>query len=90
MKATPTIFGTVGTVSIVVAFILQIPAGRLTDKIGRKKAFYLFTLFKYLGTILLVSGISPELLFFVGLFGGASGGVGGVGGGIGGVSFTPL
>lgn len=90
IKATPAILGTVGTISIIGTFTLQISAGRLADKIGRKKAFYLFSPFKYAGTLILISALSPESLILVGLFGGASGGVGGAGGGIGSVGFTPF
>ena len=89
--ATPYIFGTAITLSVIVFFFLSIPVGRLADKIGRKKTFYLFTPFYYLGTILLINAPSPEyLIIAAGLLGAGIGGVGGTGGGIGGVAFTPF
>jgi len=83
--ATPAILGIVSAVSIIAAMSLQIPAGRLSDKFGRKKTFYLFTPFYYLGTLALISVPSPEYLILAGLLGGV-----GMGGGIGGVAFTPF
>jgi MFS family permease len=89
--ATPYIFGTSITLSVVIFLFLSIPAGRLADKIGRKKTFYLLTPFYYLGTILLISAPNPEcVIIAAGLLGAGIGGVGGAGGGIGGVAFTPF
>jgi len=89
--ATPYIFGTSITLSVVVFFLLSIPVGRLADKIGRKKTFYLLTPFYYLGTILLIGAPTPEwVIIAAGLLGAGIGGVGGAGGGIGGVAFTPF
>ncbi|MFB0523134.1 MAG: MFS transporter, partial [Candidatus Bathyarchaeia archaeon] len=39
--ATPSILGMMGTASVVMSLALQIPAGRLADKVGRKKVFFL-------------------------------------------------
>jgi len=83
--ATPAILGIVSAISIIAAMSLQIPAGRLADKFGRKRTFYLFTPFYYLGTLALISVPSPEYLILAGLLGGV-----GMGMGIGGVAFTPF
>lgn len=86
--ADPYILGIMGTASILVSMLLQIPAGRLADKIGRKRAFYIFRPFVYLGTLLLVFAPRPEYLIIVGILGylGLMGG----GGGLSGVSFIPF
>jgi MFS family permease len=52
---------------------LQIPAGRLADRIGRKKAFYLFTPFYFLGTLLLITAPSSEYLIIAAWFRGSEG-----------------
>jgi MFS family permease len=89
--ATPYTFGASITLSVIVFFFLSIPAGRLADKIGRKKTFYVFTPFYFLGTILLIIAPTSEyLIVAAGLLGAGIGGVGGAGGGIGGVAFTPF
>jgi MFS family permease len=49
--------------------LLQIPAGKLADKIGRKKAFYLFRPFTYLGTLILILAPTPKYLILVGVLG---------------------
>jgi len=89
--ADPYILGAMGTVGMIVSMLLQIPVGRLADRIGRKKAFYLFHPFAYLGTLLLIMAPSPEYLILVGILGyiGIAGG-GGSAGGLSGVSFIPF
>jgi MFS family permease len=87
--ATPQILGLMGTVSTVASLLLQIPAGRLSDQIGRKKTYFLLRPIAYLGTVLLILAPRPEYLILVGLLG-AVGVGGGAGSGIGGVSFTPF
>lgn len=89
LGATPLILGTMGTASVVISLVLQIPTGRLADKIGRKKAYFLLRPFSFLGTFLMILAPSPEYLIVVGLLGAIAVG-GGMGGGIGGVSFTPF
>ena len=86
--ADPYLLGLMGTAGTVVSLVLQLPVGRLADKIGRKRAFYLFRPFVYLGTLLLVFAPSPEYLVLVGIFGyfGLQGG----GGSLSGVSFIPF
>jgi MFS family permease len=74
---------------VIVTILLQIPVGRLADRIGRKKAFFLFTPFYCLGLIVLIIAPSPEYLILAGILGGAGGGAG-IGGGIGGAAFIPF
>ncbi|MCK4953479.1 MFS transporter, partial [Candidatus Bathyarchaeota archaeon] len=64
--ATPYILGIMGTASVIIMLILQIPVGRLSDKIGRKKAYFLLRPISYLSTILLIIAPSPEYLIIVG------------------------
>jgi MFS family permease len=77
--ATPYILGTMGTAAVIVSLLLQVPVGRVSDRIGRKKAFFLLRPFAYLGTFLLILAPSPEFLILVGLLEG-----------IGQVSMTPF
>jgi MFS family permease len=79
-----------GTAGALVSILLQLQAGRLADKIGRKRAFYIFRPFVYLGTLLLVfaPAARPEYLIVVGILGYI--GLAGGGGGLGGVSFIPF
>ena len=86
--ANPYMLGLMGTAGIIVAILLQIPAGKLADKIGRKRAFYLFRPFAYLGTLLLVFAPRVEYLIVVGILGYI--GLAGGGGGLSGVSFSPF
>jgi MFS family permease len=90
--ATPQMLGLMGTVGVVVSLLFQIPAGRLADRIGRKKVYFLLRPMAYIGTALLVLAPSPEYLVFVGLLGAiALGGAGGgAGGGLSSVGFTPF
>jgi MFS family permease len=88
--ATPHILGIMGTASVITSLALQVPVGRLADRIGRKRAFLLLRPVAYLGTLLLVLAPGPEYLILVGLLGALAAGGGGGGGGIGGVSFTPF
>jgi MFS family permease len=48
------ILGIMGAVSVLTGLILQMPAGRLSDRIGRKKVYFILRPFCYLGTILMV------------------------------------
>jgi len=88
-NATPYTLGVMGTIAILVALILHIPAGRLSDMTGRKKVYFLLRPFCYLGTILLILAPRPNYLIVVGILGAIAMG-GGMGGGIGGVSMTPF
>jgi len=87
--ADPYILGVVGAASAAISSLLQVPAGRLSDRVGRKKAYYLLRPLSYLGTLLLILAPRPEYLILVGLLGTVGTG-GALGGGAGGVSFTPL
>jgi MFS family permease len=80
--ADPYILGIMGTLGTIIGVLLQIPVGRLSDTIGRKKVYFLLRPISYVGTALLILAPSPEYLFLVGLLGV------GLMGGIGGVSFT--
>ena len=64
--ATPYILGIMGTASVIIMLILQIPVGRLSDRIGRKKAYFLLRPISYLSTILLIIAPKPEYLIVVG------------------------
>ena len=87
--ATPQMLGLMGTVGVVVSLLFQIPAGRLADRIGRKKVYFLLRPVAYLGTALLVLSPRPEYLVLVGLLGAIALGGGG-GGGLSSVGFTPF
>jgi MFS family permease len=84
--ATPQMLGLMGTVGVVVSLLFQIPAGRLADRIGRKKVYFLLRPMAYIGTALLVLAPSPEYLVLVGLLGAIALG----GGGLSSVGFTPF
>lgn len=87
--ATPYILGVMGTISVVTALTMQLPAGWMSDMIGRKKAYFLLRPSCYLGTILMILSSRPEHLIAVGILGAIAIG-GDPGGGIGGVSTTPF
>jgi len=83
--ADPYILGTMSTLGIAISALLQIPMGKMADKIGRKKVYFLLRPFSYLGTLLLVLAPSPGFLIPVGVIGAI-----GLVEGIGGVSFIPF
>jgi len=87
--ATPQMLGLMGTVGVVVSLLFQIPAGRLADRIGRKKVYFLLRPMAYIGTALLVLAPGLEYLVRVGLLGAIALG-GGAGGGLSSVGFTPF
>jgi len=84
--ADPYMLGILGTISTATSILLQIPAGRLADKIGRKKVFLMLRPFMYLGILLMIWAQDPVTLIIAGAFGV----IGLGGGGIGGVSFIPF
>ncbi|MEM1569894.1 MAG: MFS transporter [Candidatus Bathyarchaeia archaeon] len=86
--ADPYLLGVLGTVSVAVSLLLQIPMGKLADTIGRKKVFLILRPFSYIGTLLLVWAPNPMVLIFAGAFGAM--GLMVFGGGIGGISFIPF
>jgi len=83
--ATPQMLGLMGTVGVGVSLLFQIPAGRLADRICRKKVYFLLRPVAYLGTVLLVLSPRPEYLVLVGLLGAIA-----LGGGLSSVGFTPF
>ena len=87
--ATPQVLGLMGTAGVIMALLLQVPAGRLSDRIGRKKVFFMLRPVAFLGTLLMILAPSPEYLVLVGVLGAVALG-GASGGGIGGVSSTPF
>lgn len=86
--ADPYLLGILGTVSVAVSLLLQIPMGRLADTIGRKKVFLILRPFSYIGTLLLVWAPNPMVLIVAGALGAM--GLMVFGGGIGGISFIPF
>lgn len=78
-----TILGFLSAVATFTSLIAQIPAGRLADRIGRKKAFYIFSTSFFLGIIVLLYSPTFEYLILASILG--------IGfGGIGGAAFTPF
>jgi len=84
------VLGTITAVGMVTAMLLQVPVGRLSDRIGRKKTYFLLRPILYLGTLLLILAPRPEYLIIAGLLGAMGMAQGAGGGGIGGVSSTPF
>ena len=82
------ILGTMTAVGMVTAMLLQIPVGRLSDRIGRKKTYFLLRPFTFIAILLMILAPRPEYLILVGILGGSLSG-GGEGAGIGGTSFIP-
>ncbi|MEM1585914.1 MAG: MFS transporter [Candidatus Bathyarchaeia archaeon] len=86
--ATATMLGILSTLSVTSGLLMQVPAGKLADKFGRKKTFFLFTTFYCVGLIMLILAPAPEYLMLASIFGIGIGGI--VGGGIGGAAMTSL
>jgi len=61
------IIGGITTTMILTEVVFSTPLGRLTDKIGRKKMFYIITPLFSLANIVLVLASSPEWLLLSGL-----------------------
>jgi MFS family permease len=78
--------GILGSTSLIVSLVLQIPAGRLADKIGRRKVYFALRPISYVGTFLAILAQSPEFLILAGLLGGYASSSGGVDAGISGVA----
>jgi len=68
--ATPYILGLTSTASIIVSMIAPILAGKLTDKLGRKKAYYILSPITYIGVIILILAPTSEYLILSGIFSG--------------------
>jgi len=63
------ILGTMSTLSMAVSTLLQIPIGKVADRIGRKKAFFILRPFAYVGTFLLILAPAPSFLILAGILG---------------------
>jgi MFS family permease len=83
--ADPFLLGIIGSTSVIVTLILQIPAGHLADRIGRKKVYFLFQPLSWIGTFLAILAPGHEYLILAGLIGSTITGGGGGGGGLSGV-----
>ncbi|MCS7364935.1 MAG: MFS transporter [archaeon GB-1867-035] len=68
--ATPYILGLRSTAYTIVSMIAPILAGKLTDKLGRKKAYYILSPITYIGVIILILAPKPEYLILSGIFSG--------------------
>ena len=87
-KADPYVLGLTAAVGMATAMLLQIPVGKLSDKIGRKKTVLMLRPFQLIANLLVIVAPSPEYLILAGFLGGSVFG-GGEGAGIGGISFIP-
>jgi MFS family permease len=67
--ADPYILGIMSTLSMAISTLLQVPIGKLADKIGRKKAYYILRPVSYIGTFLLILAPTPSFLIIVGVLG---------------------
>ncbi len=85
--ATPYIIGIMGSASLVLTLALQIPVGRIADKVGRKRVYFATQPLSYVATLLVILAPSPEYLVLASLLGGVA--TGATGGGISGVG-SPL
>jgi len=70
--------GVLSTLSAISSILMHIPAGKLADKIGRKKTFFLFSSLYCLGIITLILAPSFEFLVLAYILGWGMGGMGGV------------
>ncbi len=82
--ATPYILGIIGSTSLLITMLLQIPAGHLADKYGRKKVYFILNSLTYIGTFIAILAPEPNYLILAGIIGGYA--TGALGGGIGGVA----
>ncbi len=86
--ADPYTLGFITAAGMITYMLLQIPMGRLSDRIGRKKTFFLLRPFYFLATLFLILAPNPRYLILVGILGGNV--FGGSEGGIGGISSIPF
>jgi MFS family permease len=70
--ATPYVIGLMGSISLVLTLILQIPVGRIADRIGRKRVYFATQPMSYVATLLVILAPSPEYLILAGLLGGVA------------------
>lgn len=73
--------------SLLSTTVLQLPAGWLADRIGRKKIFYIFRPFSYVGTLLAIATTRSEHLILAAILGSPIAGLGGMSGGLAGLAF---
>lgn len=85
--ATPYVIGTMGSASLILTLVLQIPVGRIADRVGRKRVYFVTQPMSYIATLTVILAPSPEYLILAGLLGGVATGLSG--GGINGLG-TPL
>lgn len=85
--ASAAVLGTITTVALVTSILVQVPVGRLADRIGLKKAYVILVPIYFLGMLTLVLASNFEHLVLAAVLGGV---VTSLGGGIGGVHSTPL
>jgi MFS family permease len=76
--ANATMLGVLSTLSAASSILMHVPAGKLADKIGRKKTFFLFSSLYCLGIIILILAPSFEFLVLAYILGWGMGGMGGV------------
>ncbi|MGQ9478513.1 MAG: MFS transporter [Thermoproteota archaeon] len=79
-NADPYLLGTLSMVSLLTNTVLQLPAGWLADRIGRKKVFYMFQPLSYVGTLLAVTSSKTEHLILAAVLGSPIAGLGGLAG----------
>jgi len=82
--ATPYVIGIMGSASLILTLALQVPVGRLADRIGRKRIYFVTQPLSYVATLLVILAPGPEYLVLAGLLGGVAtgateGGIVGVG-----------
>jgi len=77
-NADAAMLGVLSTLSATSSMLMHIPAGKLADKIGRKKTFFLFSSLYCLGIITLILAPSFEFLVLAYILGWGMGGMGGV------------
>jgi MFS family permease len=68
--ATSYTLGAMTAVGMISYTLLQIPVGMLSDRIGRKKAYFLIRPFFYAATLILLWAPTPDWLLMVALLGG--------------------
>lgn len=79
-RADPYLLGTLSTLSLLTSTVLQMPAGWLADRVGRKKVFLLFQPFSYVGTLVAIAASRPEHLMLAAALGSPIAGMGGLAG----------
>lgn len=79
------ILGAVSTIGLLTSAFLQVPVGKLADRLGRKRTFLLTRPLTWLGTIILLVAPNPQILLLTGFLGTL-----GLMGGFSDISFTPL